>query len=368
MEYVMDCGQIPVVEYLEFNKRLFEKSQKNRMPVSGTFDITSRCNLRCIHCYIQGIDFGKELTYPEICNILDQIAEEGCLWLLITGGEPLTRPDFMGIYEYAKRKGFFITLFTNGTLLTTEIADFLVEFPPFAIEITLYGITADTYEKVTGVPGAFERCRRGIELLRERNLYLRLKSMIFTTNRHELEEIKSYAKKLGAPFRFDCMINAKLDNSQEPTKVRLSPDEIVALDMADKERSREFRAFADRFGDVPESEYLYNCGAGLNSFYISATGHLGMCAVSHEPNYDLRKGNFHDGFYYALPEVRTKKRTRYSECQKCDLKGICNQCPAWGQLEHGDPEARVDFLCRVAHLRAAALLNHEPTRTAVKKR
>ena len=364
----MDCGQIPIIEYGEFSKRLYNRSLKARMPIHGIFDITSRCNLRCVHCYIQGINFGDELTYQEICDILDQIAEEGCLWLLITGGEPLVRPDFIDIYKYVKRKGIFITLFTNGTLITPEIADFLAELPPFATEITLYGMSADTYEKVTGVRGAFERCLRGIELLRERNLYLRLKSMIFSTNRHELDGMKRYAKSIGVPYRFDCMINAKLDNSLEPTKVRLSPDEIVGLDIADKERSKEFHVFAAKFGNVPESEYLYNCGAGLNMFYISATGRLGVCSVSHEPNYDLRRGTFHDGFNRALPEVRARKRTRYSECQRCDLKGICSQCPAWGQLEHGDPEAKVDFLCQVAHLRAAAFLDHEPTQAADKKR
>ena len=145
----MDCAHIPSIEYGEFSKRIHEKSIDSRMPVVGTFDITSRCNLKCIHCYINGTCSGNELTYQEICDILDQIADEGCLWLVITGGEPLMRPDFMDIYRYAKNKGIFVTLFTNGTLITPEIADFLAEFPPFAIEISLYGMSSISYEKVT---------------------------------------------------------------------------------------------------------------------------------------------------------------------------------------------------------------------------
>jgi radical SAM protein with 4Fe4S-binding SPASM domain len=351
----MDCINVPSINYGEFSKRLQSKTLNPRMPVNGTIDITSRCNLRCVHCYIQGTCFGDELTYPEICHILDQITEEGCLWLVITGGEPLTRSDFKDIYKYAKGKGLFITLFTNGNLLTPEIADFLADLPPFAIEISLYGMSQHTYEGVTGVTGSFERCLRGIKLVHERGLYLRLKSMVFPSNYHELKEMRQFADNMGVPFRFDCMINARLDGSMAPAEYRLSPDKIVALDFISDKWVKEWQDFIDRFGGMKASNSLYNCGAGLNNFHIDSTGHLGVCAVSREPGYDLRCGTFHDGFFNAILEVRAKKRTRYSECQTCESIGICPQCPAWGQLEHGDPEAKVDFLCQVTRLRVAAL-------------
>jgi radical SAM protein with 4Fe4S-binding SPASM domain len=351
----MDCVSIPSIEYSDFSKRLQGKSINSRLPVNGAFDITSRCNLRCIHCYIRGTSFGDELTYPEICNILDQIADEGCLWLLLTGGEPLTRPDFTDIYKYAKKKGFFITLFTNGTLVTPEIADLLTELPPFAVEISLYGMTADIYEKITGVPGSFEQCLRGIELLRGTNLHLKLKSVMMTTNYHQVTDMRRYADSIGVPFRHDCLINARLDGSMEILKLRLSPDTIVALDMAFEKQVKAWQDYIERYGNVPSTDNLYYCGAGMNSFHISSTGQLNVCMVSREPGYDLRRGTFRDGFYNVFPGVRARKRKRFSECPTCDLKGICDQCPAWGQLEHGDPEARVDFLCQVTKRRVAAL-------------
>src|ERR1035437_1714272 len=95
-----------------------------------------------------------ELTYEEHCRILDEVAEAGCLWLLFTGGEIFARKDFLEIYTYAKKQGFLITLFTNGNLITPQIADYLVEWRPFSIEITLYGATRETYEALTGVRGS----------------------------------------------------------------------------------------------------------------------------------------------------------------------------------------------------------------------
>ena len=119
----------------------------------------------------------SELTYEEHCRLLDEITEAGCLWLLYTGGEIFARKDFLDIYTYAKQKGLLIGLFTNGTLITPKIADHLAEWRPFMIEITLYGRTRETYEQLTGIPGSYDRCMRGIRLLMERGLPLALKTV-----------------------------------------------------------------------------------------------------------------------------------------------------------------------------------------------
>ncbi|MGB3904717.1 MAG: radical SAM protein, partial [Anaerolineae bacterium] len=165
----MECPHIPKTSYAEFSNRLHDKLGGKRVPIAGSLELTFRCNLRCVHCYLgdtrAGIPGKQELTYAEIRDLLDQIVDEGCLWLLLTGGEPLVRPDFLDIYTYAKQKGLLVTLFTNGTLITPQIADYLQQWRPFVVEISLYGRTKETYEKVTGVPGSYERCMRGIQLL-----------------------------------------------------------------------------------------------------------------------------------------------------------------------------------------------------------
>src|SRR6185503_239215 len=104
-----------------------------------------------------------ELTLDEHRRILDQMAAAGCLWLLYTGGEILARRDFLDIYTHAKRNGFLITLFTNGTMITEKVADYLAEWRPFSVEITVYGRTRATYERLTGVPGSYDKCMRGID-------------------------------------------------------------------------------------------------------------------------------------------------------------------------------------------------------------
>lgn len=349
--------------YRHFSELLHRKVVAERIPVTATLEVSRRCPLDCSHCYNNlAMDDPEaragELTLEEIRRILDEMCDAGVLWLLLTGGEIFARADFLDIYDYAKRKGFLITLFTNGTMITERIADHLAEHRPFNIEVTIYGATRETYEKLTRIPGSYDRCMRGIRLLQQRHLPLKLKTVAVTINKHEVFDMQRLATEdLGAEFKFDSMINPRIDCSASPLDVRLTPAELVELDLRDPRRIAEWKQFADDFlGPVkpPEKhEEIYHCGGGINSFAIDPTGKMTICVLSHVDTYDLRRGTLRDGWEHFLHEVRAKTATRPTKCTDCDLKAICGMCPANGELENGDPEAPVDFLCQTAHLRAA---------------
>ena len=277
-------------DYSDWSLGIHRLSVGNRIPISGAIEVTQRCNHRCVHCYVNlPIDHkearSQELTYAEHCRILDEIAAAGCLWVCFTGGEIFLRKDFLDIYAYAKKTGLLPTLFTNGTLITPEIADYLVDWRPFNIEITLYGHTQKTYEKVTGIPGSYNRCLEGVHLLMVRGLPLRLKTMAVTLNRHEIRDMKRFVEEdLGMEFRFDAMINPRCDCSQSPLEVRLSPAEAVELDLQDPKRVKEWNRLTEEFGEnyhsLKDSDRVWQCGGGLNSFAIDAYGKLQACVLS----------------------------------------------------------------------------------------
>ena len=203
-------------KYSEWSLGVHQRLAQQRIPFSGSIEITQRCNNQCVHCY-NNLSVGDskaraaELTSYEYSQILDEIADAGCLWLLFTGGEIFIRRDFFEIYTYARKKGMLITLFTNGTLITPEIAERIAQEPPFAIEITIYGHTRETYEAVTRTSGSYNRCINGINLLRDHGLPLKLKTMALTTNKHEVRAMKQFVEEgLGLEFKFDAMINPRL--------------------------------------------------------------------------------------------------------------------------------------------------------------
>jgi radical SAM protein with 4Fe4S-binding SPASM domain len=347
----------------DWSLRLCQATVSERVPLSGTIEITCRCNLRCHHCYNNlpltcHIPQGGELSTEEHCRILDEITAAGCLWLLYTGGEIFVRKDFIDIYTYAKQKGLLVTLFTNGTLMSPQVADYLAEWRPYSIEVSLYGRSRKTYERVTGVPGSYDRCLRGIRLLMKRRLPLKLKTLVTRLNKHELWEMKQFAEEdLGVEFRFDAMINPRIDCSPKPLSLRLTPQEVVQLDLQDHKRAEEWRKFCQHFHgaftDRPNK--LYQCGGGISTFTINSAGMMGVCVLSRSENYDIQRGHFREGWDHFLWETSQREIRRQTKCVSCEIHNMCGMCPPNGELENEDAEEPVDFLCQVAHLRAYAL-------------
>jgi len=354
-----------VAAYADLSRSIHQHYSGQRAPLEVSIEVTRRCPLECLHCY-NNLPMGDlqarrcELSKEEHFKLLDELAQLGCLWLLYTGGEIFARKDFLEIYTYAKKKGFLITLFTNGTLIGERTADYLRQWPPFAIEITLYGRTKETYEALTGIPDSYERCLRGIALLRDRGLPLKLKTVPTTVNKHEVLAMRQFAEEeLHLEFKFDSLINPRIDCSQSPLAVRLSPQEVVALDLHSTKVAAEYRKLAEEEAKHPPAleniETSYSCGGGMNSFAIDPYGHMSICVLSHQETYDIRSGSVEDGWKQFLLRVRTRARKTISKCVSCRLHSLCSMCPANGELENGDPESPVEFLCEVAHLRAVSL-------------
>jgi radical SAM protein with 4Fe4S-binding SPASM domain len=199
---------------------------------------------------------------------------------------------------------------------------------------------------------------RGIDLLMERGLPLRLKTVAVTLNKHEVFDMQRFAEERGVEFKFDSMMNPRIDCSHSPLAVRLTPAECVGFDLRDPRRMEEWKLFAHSFlrpANPPQrADDLYHCGGGVNSFSIDPYGGMSICVLSRVDRFDLRRGSVTEAWHSFLNGVRSKKLTRVTKCTSCELKSMCGMCPANGELENGDAETPVDFLCQVAHLRAHA--------------
>src|SRR4030042_1611426 len=295
----MQCTETGFPSSAEFIRAFNRKSAELRIPLSGSIELTRRCNLSCIHCYAGGSSRGamqREMDTGKILSVIDEICEAGCLYLLITGGEPLLREDFPEVYRHAKGKGLIITVFTNGTLITDEIIGLFKDLPPHVVEISLYGATAATYEKITGVAGSYERCMQGISRLLSGKIHVNLKTILMTANSHEYFDIENIAKGLGVKFRFDAEIFPCLDGNKTPLELRVPAMDAIEKEFSDNERHMHWEKNFERTKGQAVPDTLYNCGAGITGFHIDPFGNLQPCLMVSNIKYSLLSGNFISGW------------------------------------------------------------------------
>jgi radical SAM protein with 4Fe4S-binding SPASM domain len=354
---------------------LWDKVASRRVPLDFCLEITARCNNDCRHCYINlpADDAGarrQELSLAEIGDVADQAAALGALWCLLSGGEPLLRPDFAEIYLTLRKKGLLVSVFTNACLVSREHVALFTSYPPRdPIEVTVYGVTRDTYERVTRRPGSYAAFRRGLDLLLKNGVKVQLKAMALRSNVHELPAIAAFCReRTTGSFRFDPFLHLRYDGdprrNAEIRSERLTPAEIVAIEQADDERATALERgcgsliFPAYDGEV--CDHLFHCGAGETSFAVSYDGVFHLCPDLWHPDctYDLRRGSLAEAWNELVPRVREMRSTNpefLEQCRRCPIINLCLWCPAHAHLETGELDGFCQYFCQVAHARAGAL-------------
>ena len=317
----------------EFFSRLMDRASKGRIPLDAIIELTYGCNMRCVHCYNPTHQAKGELSTEEFYIIIDQLVHQGCFCITFTGGEMFTRRDVFQIFTYAKRKGLVIILFTNATAITPERADRIRDLQPWSVEMSIYGATQATYERVTRIPGSFPRFLEGVEHLRERKVPLLIKMSVMTLNQHEVKQAKALAEGWGIRFIYSTQIDPGQDGSLEPLRYRISPQDVVRLDQ-EILGQRHQEACHEKKCEAREG--LFPCDCGKSSLAITPYGEMNLCINFPVPRYNLRAGNVASGWKVLKDYVDSARRSDAYECPRCDLKRYCRRGPADAWREKGD--------------------------------
>lgn len=322
--------------------RLSDKAARQRVPVQAMIELTYGCNLRCVHCYNPTHQAKDELGTAQIKALIDQLVEAGGLDLAFTGGEIFTRRDLFEILAYAAAKGCLITLLTNATLITPRRADRIQALHPQCVEISIYGVTQATYERVTRIPGSFTRFMTGVRLLRERAVPLLIKMPVMTLNQHEVQPAKRLVEGWGIKFIYSTEIFPRVDGSIEPLEYRLAPHEVVHIDESILGPRRWRAGGGVRKGETCQAhEGLFTCKCGKSSLAVTPYGRMNLCVSLPTPQYDLRSGTVADGWKTLVDfvdQANTAPGEAY-ECPDCPVQSHCRQGPmnAWLERRRLEP-------------------------------
>ena len=343
---------------------LHDRCALEHIPVGGGFELTHRCNLACVHCYVNlpahdRAAKQRELTTEEVYRVLDQLAEAGTLWLTLTGGEPLLRPDFCDIYTYAHELGLVLTVYTNATLVTEKHIALWLARPPRLIEVTQYGYTPETYDRVTDAGTQHPRFARGLERMLEAGLPVGLKTIAMRDNATEIGLMRDFARERGVTFRFDTIISPRIDGGKKPLAQRLTPAEIGAIEYDQNEMRAEYAEYCQtQDGRVYGDDRRYQCGAGLSTFLIDPYGKLHVCELSRRPGWDVLRDGLREGIRATFPAMRAERRTEMSGCGTCPTSSACSSCVGMAELEGRSPDLAGDdaYFCQITDARNATFV------------
>jgi len=333
---------------------------RERVPLAGTFELTRRCPMRCVHCYLgererAGLGAAREVTTAEACSLVTWAAAAGCLSLVLTGGEPLVRPDFPLIYRTAREAGLLVWVFTSATFMPRTVVEVFRELPPVLVEVSLYGATAPVYEAVTGVPGSYRRCLEGLDRLAEAGVRVGLKTMILAANLDEVPAIEALARERGARFRLDPVVCTRLDGTPGPLSQRVEPTRAARLEYEDPARRRKVREYFESRRSLPSSGQALDCGAGRTGFHLDADGGLRPCLMVTGVRADAVAMGFAAAWEAVSGEVAGLPGERDGACSGCELRSLCGRCAGLAELEAGKRETPIPYLCELGRARREVL-------------
>ena len=341
-------------------RALIDRASAQRMPINGSIELLPLCNMNCDMCYVrlsreEMERQGRLRTAEEWLAVARQMKDVGTLFLLLTGGEPLIYPEFKQLYIALRKLGFLLTINTNGTLIDEDWAAFFGQHKPRRVNITLYGADEQAYASLCHYPGGFARVTRGVRLLQEQGVEVKLSVSLTPQNREELDRLFAVGAELGVPVHVDTyMMPAERERSLPfDMQARLLPEEAARgrvraflLAMGPK-RFLEFAAqhlMLARQMPKPQIPNKMHCLAGSCSFTINWQGQMRPCVVMSSPAADV----FEMGFDAAWQHIRKEADgIALSEtCAACPLRALCRTCAASALLETGRYDGVPAYMCR----------------------
>ncbi|MBI4964856.1 MAG: heme b synthase [Desulfomonile tiedjei] len=316
------------------------------------WEMTRACNLACVHCRAGACPdrSPEELTSEEGRSLIDGISRVGKPILIMTGGEPLIRPDFFDLARYAMSAGLRAVLATNGVLVTPEVAREVAAVGIPRVSISLDGPTAEEHDAFRMIPGAFEASLAGIANLRSAGVSVQINTTLTRRNRQHLGRIMALAEKIGAAA-FHVFLLVPTGRARDLVGEEMGPEEyeetlLEFYSLARKTKLETKATCAPQYyrilrqqakaegAEVNEQTFGLNartrgCLGGLSFVFVSHKGELQPCGYFDVQAGSVREKPFADLWENAplFKDLRTFSMLE-GKCGKCDYLRFCGGCRA----------------------------------------
>lgn len=322
--------------------------QQEHLLYSVGLELTYACNERCVHCYVADEDkrAERELTLQEYISLFDDLRDMGVMEITLTGGEIAVRRDLFPILEYATQCGFAIRLYSNAIGFSDDDLSYIASLQPRSVSCSLYSGIAEEHDRVTGVPGSFNRTLHALMYLKCAGVLVSVKTVIMKNTETGFAKLNELCHRLGIELENSYHICATNCGGLDPTKYRLGDVDSY------KKRIRCAQAFVKPQPSVAEDDggERLLCRAGRTSLSINPFGEVFPCN-----GYEYLLGNVRDSSIQQIwqsDKLKALYEDRFSDlgdkCGKCSFKDDCYFCPGASLAEMGDKLAVIPETCLIA--------------------
>ena len=313
--------------------RLKQAALARAQPLSALLELTYRCNWRCVFCYNPRHHDLRGMSAAEWRPILDDLRALGTLSVALTGGEPLTHPEFLAIATAVRDRAFALRILSNGALVTAPLAAAIAALRPLGYETSLHGGCAATHDRATATAGSFDALWRGIDRLRDAGVPVLVKTPLTRLNEDEIDAMRALVEARGLPWQLDAMLTPRDDGDAAPLAYRASPRGVETM----------MRALLAA-GQLPAEERAeggVNCGLGRITVAIDPEGNVFPCVQwRRRPLGNARETPLRE-LWHGSPERQeaadVARRASTAVRERRDALSSFAFCPALAQQQTGDP-------------------------------
>lgn len=336
------ANEMPIKEQVE------EYCQKNKRMWGLGLELTYRCNERCIHCYVPQDKEDKqiELSSDEIKDVITQAKKIGCMEVLVTGGEPTLRRDFLEICEHIINERMLLNVFTNALNISDRVFNGLISLPLNSVSFSLYGRNPFFHDSITGVKGSFESSLKNILMFKSAGIDVFVKTIVFNNHVDEYEKLHQFCEQIGIAVRPATVLVPKYNGCSNRD---LMMDEKSATRFYEYECKRNQQEKS--LGLIKRSPNSSVCSAGLSSLCVNPYGEVTACNSLPIPVGNIREQRLSDIWYKSesLNRIRNIKFADLgSACVACDCSALCGACLGAMYQENNKEFKACDYMCRYA--------------------
>lgn len=337
---------------IKYASDILDYARQATIPFSSTIELTYRCNMSCLHCYIDE-KINNELSTQEVFDILKQLADAGTLEITFTGGEALLRSDFFDIAEYARSLNFSTSLISNGTVIDENISKKLKEVGLTYVSVSIYAATPISYKAITGSDTAYNNAFNSILFLKSSGLRVDVKTPVMKLNYKEIDTIYKWCIKNEVELNADPSISVSMNGGSNPLKQRLDTNELLEYLIWENEAGYSVLGKQKPLTDEHLPKRNNICNGGVSFLAISPTGKVFPCTALRLEAGDLRTESLSNIWKHSkvLNYLRNIKADSFCECQQCNLLNECSPCPGDAYFEDGSFFGMHRESCRIIKMR-----------------